>query len=60
MFILEVAFSLVFFGNMCPSGPKIVDENRLGTAYSLIFWIQNIGLWLVPMLIGSIREWSNL
>ena len=58
MFILGVAFSLVPSA-MWPSVPKIVAENRLGTAYALIFWVQNIGLWLVPMLIGGIREWSN-
>jgi len=58
MFILGVGFSLVPSA-MWPSVPKIVSENRLGTAYALIFWIQNIGLWAVPMLIGSIREWSN-
>ncbi|WP_321299570.1 MFS transporter [Marinifilum fragile] len=58
MFVLGVGFSLVPSA-MWPSVPKIVAENRLGTAYSLIFWIQNIGLWLFPMLIGSIREASN-
>jgi MFS family permease len=58
MFILGVGFSLVPSA-MWPSVPKIVSENRLGTAYALIFWIQNIGLWAVPMLIGSVREWSN-
>lgn len=58
MFILGVGFSLVPSA-MWPSVPKIVNENLLGTAYSLIFWIQNIGLWLFPMLIGSVREASN-
>ncbi|MCG8410625.1 MAG: MFS transporter [Bacteroidales bacterium] len=58
MFILGVGFSLVPSA-MWPSVPKIVSENRLGTAYSLIFWIQNLGLWAFPMLIGSVREWSN-
>ncbi|MCT4637199.1 MAG: MFS transporter [Bacteroidales bacterium] len=58
MLILGIGFSLVPSA-MWPSVPKIVAENRLGTAYSLIFWIQNIGLWLFPMLIGSIREASN-
>lgn len=58
MFLLGVGFSLVPSA-MWPSVPKIVAENRLGTAFALIFWIQNIGLWAVPMLIGSVREWSN-
>jgi MFS family permease len=37
---------------MWPSVPKIIPENKLGTAYALIFWVQNIGLSLVPLLIG--------
>ena len=36
-----------------PSVPKIIDANILGSAYCLIFWIQNIGLCLVPLLIGE-------
>ena len=37
-----------------PSVPKIIDEKILGSAYCLIFWVQNIGLCLVPLLIGSV------
>lgn len=55
MIILGVAFSLVPSA-MWPSVPKIVDEKRLGTAYSLIFWIQNWGLSGVPLLIGWVLE----
>ncbi|MDR2384992.1 MAG: MFS transporter, partial [Tannerella sp.] len=39
---------------MWPSVTKIIPESKLGTAYSLIFWIQNIGLMLVPVVIGKI------
>ena len=53
--ILGVAFSLVPSA-MWPSVPKIVPEKRLGTAYSLIFWVQNWGLMGVPLLIGWVLE----
>ena len=36
--------------------PKIIDEKILGSAYCLIFWVQNIGLCLVPKLIGSLLQ----
>ncbi len=49
--ILGTAFSLVP-ASMWPSLPKIVEDRYLGTAYGCIFWIQNIGLMLVPGLIG--------
>ena len=52
---LGVSFSLVPAA-LWPSVPKIIDEKILGSAYCLIFWVQNIGLCLVPMLIGSLRE----
>ena len=39
---------------MFPSVPRIVPEKNLGTAYSLIYWIQNVGLFLVPKFVGSI------
>jgi MFS family permease len=41
---------------MWPSVPKIIPERQLGTAYALIFWVQNIGLMLVPVLIGWVLE----
>ncbi len=56
--ILGVAFSLVP-ASMWPSLPKIIDEKYLGSAYGLIFYIQNIGLLLVPMLIGYALSVSN-
>ncbi len=56
--ILGVSFSLVP-ASMWPSVPKIIDEKVLGSAYCLIFWVQNIGLCLVPMLIGKLRVWTD-
>jgi MFS family permease len=51
MIVLGIAFSLVPSA-MWPSVPKIIPQNQLGTAYATIFWVQNIGLSGVPMLIG--------
>lgn len=56
--ILGVAFSLVP-ASMWPSVPKIVENRFLGSAYGLIFYIQNIGLLLVPILIGWALSMSN-
>ncbi len=53
--VLGVSFSLVPAA-LWPSVPKIIDDKILGSAYCLIFWVQNIGLCLVPMLIGSLRQ----
>jgi predicted MFS family arabinose efflux permease len=53
--ILGVGFSLVPSA-MWPSVPKIIPENQLGTAYALIFWVQNWGLMGVPALIGWVLE----
>ncbi|MDR0699672.1 MAG: MFS transporter [Tannerella sp.] len=55
MILLGIAFSLVPSA-MWPSVPKIIPENKLGTAYALIFWVQNIGLSLVPLLIGWVLD----
>lgn len=55
MIILGIAFSLVPSA-MWPSVPKIIPEKQLGTAYALIFWVQNIGLSLVPLLIGWVLD----
>ena len=52
---LGVAFSLVPSA-MWPSVPKIIPEKQLGTAYSMIFWVQNWGLMGVPMLIGWVLD----
>lgn len=53
MILLGIAFSLVPSA-MWPSVPKIIPMKQLGTAYAIIFYIQNIGLSLVPVMIGSI------
>lgn len=55
MVTLGIGFSLVPSA-MWPSVPKIVAENQVGTAYGLIFWVQNIGLSLVPYLIGIVLD----
>jgi MFS family permease len=51
--LLGIAFSLVPSA-MWPSVPKIIPENKLGTAYALIFWVQNWGLMGVPFMIGKV------
>ncbi|MGL4364194.1 MAG: MFS transporter [Bacteroidales bacterium] len=51
MIVLGIAFSLLA-ATMWPSVPKIIPDKQLGTAYSLIFYVQNIGLTGVPYLIG--------
>lgn len=56
--VLGVSFALVPAA-LWPSVPKIIDEKILGSAYCLIFWVQNIGLCFVPKLIGSVLESSN-
>ena len=53
MIILGIAFSLVPSA-MWPSVPKIIPNKLLGSAYSIIFYIQNIGLSMVPVLIGNV------
>ncbi|MDR1739449.1 MAG: MFS transporter, partial [Bacteroidales bacterium] len=56
--VLGSSFSLVP-ASLWPSVPKLVDSKVIGSAYALIFWIQNIGLWLFPLLIGKILDASN-
>ena len=56
--VLGASFSLVP-ASLWPSVPKLVDNKVIGSAYALIFWIQNIGLWLFPLLIGKILKASN-
>lgn len=51
MIVLGIAFSLVPSA-MWPSVPKIIPMKQLGSAYAIIFYIQNIGLSMVPLLIG--------
>lgn len=55
MLMLGAAFSLVPSA-MWPSVPKIIPYNQLGTAYSIIFWIQNWGLSGMPLLIGYVLD----
>ncbi len=55
MIVLGVAFSLVPSA-MWPSVPKIIPQKQLGSAYALIFYVQNIGLMCVPMLIGWVVD----
>lgn len=57
--ILGVSFSLVPAA-LWPSVPKLVEERYLGSAYSVIFWIQNIGLWGIPLLIGVALDRTNV
>ena len=55
-----IAIAMLGIGNslvpsaMWPSVPKIIPEKNLGTAYSLIYWIQNMGMWAVPIYVGKI------
>ncbi len=53
--ILGTGYSLVPSA-MWPSVPRIVPEKNLGTAYSLLYWIQNIGMLLVPIAVGKIFD----
>jgi len=55
---LGIAFSLVPSA-MWPSVPKIIPEKQLGTAYAVIFWIQNIGLMLIPLILGIVLDSTN-
>src|SRR5574344_3044917 len=53
--LLGIGYSLVPAA-MWPSVPKIIPEKNLGTAYSLIYWIQNMGMLVVPIFVGKIIE----
>ncbi|KAA6329055.1 hypothetical protein EZS27_022101 [termite gut metagenome] len=56
--VLGISFSLVPAA-LWPSVPKLVENRYLGSAYSVIFWIQNIGLWAFPMIIGKVLIAAN-
>ena len=56
--VLGASFSLVP-ASLWPCVPKLVDAKIIGSAYAMIFWIQNIGLWLFPLLIGKVLESTN-
>ena len=55
MVVLGIAFSLVPSA-MWPSVPKIIPMKQLGSAYAIIFYIQNIGLSMVPVMIGKVIQ----
>ncbi|MCH5241175.1 MAG: MFS transporter [Muribaculaceae bacterium] len=56
--LLGISFSLVP-ASLWPSVPKLVDNKLLGSAYAVIFWIQNIGLYAFPMIIGAVLTGTN-
>lgn len=56
--LLGISFSLVP-ASLWPSVPKLVDKRLLGSAYAVIFWIQNIGLYAFPMIIGAVLTAAN-
>lgn len=56
--VLGISFSLVP-ASLWPSVPKVMDKRFLGSAYSLIFWVQNIGLAFVPIIIGNVLTATN-
>ena len=56
--VLGASFSLVP-ASLWPSVPKLVEPKIIGSAYALIFWIQNIGLWLFPLVIGKVLKGTN-
>jgi len=58
MILLGIAFSLVPAA-MWPSVARIVPETRIGTAYGTMFSLQNLGLFAVPILAGTILDSTN-
>lgn len=56
--LLGIAFSLVPSA-MWPSVPKIIPEKQLGSAFALIFWVQNFGLWGIPLAVGIVLDRTN-
>ncbi len=56
--ILGIGFSLVPSA-MWPSVPKIIPEKQIGSAFAIIFWIQNFGLWGIPLLVGIVLNKTN-
>lgn len=57
--LLGISFSLVPAA-LWPSVPKLIDNKLLGSAYAVIFWIQNIGLFAFPMIIGKVLKACNI
>lgn len=58
MVLLGIAFSLVPAA-MWPSVARIVPEARIGSAYGAMFSLQNLGLFAVPILAGTILDITN-
>jgi MFS family permease len=58
MALLGISFSLIPAA-MWPAVAKIINQKRLGTAYGIMFSVQNFGLWLFPILIGFILDRTN-
>ena len=58
MIFLGISFSLIPAA-MWPSMVKLVNDKQVGTAYGLMYSIQNIGLWGIPILAGKILDWQN-
>ncbi len=56
--LLGIAFSLVPSA-MWPSVPKIIPEKQLGSAFAFIFWVQNFGLWGIPLTVGIVLDKTN-
>jgi hypothetical protein len=56
--VLGISFSLVPAA-LWPSVPKLVKNRYLGSAYSIIFWIQNIGMWAFPNITGKVLTLTN-
>lgn len=56
--LLGISFSLVP-ASLWPSVPKLIQPKLLGSAYAVIFWIQNIGLYGFRKGIGSVLQASN-
>lgn len=55
MVMLSIGFSLTPAA-LWPIVPKIMPMKCLGTAYSLIFFIQNFGRAIIPMFVGKANE----
>ena len=58
MALLGISFSLIPAA-MWPAVAKIIHQNKLGTAYGIMFSVQNFGLWLFPILIGFVLDKTN-
>jgi len=58
MILLGIAFSLVPAA-MWPTMVRLVKEKQIGTAYGLMYSIQNLGLFVFPILSGWILDYTN-